>query len=156
MLTRRTSNVGSWSALFRNFHGRGFKSFIWSHLSLPLSMGDITRSVIKELKSQDNIWAVMIGSKKLALGAIFAFMVASINAADPPADPFSWYVVSQNTCTRYMSLMISNSGPGKPCKLGCCGTNNVCGMGPDYCSPGKCVSECTAKRWRLHRNISKL
>ncbi|KAG8162769.1 hypothetical protein KVR01_007247 [Diaporthe batatas] len=36
-------------------------------------------------------------------------------------------------------------GPGKPCALGCCGTNGVCGMGPDYCAPGNCISECTAK-----------
>ncbi|KAK7958032.1 glycoside hydrolase family 18 protein [Apiospora saccharicola] len=36
-------------------------------------------------------------------------------------------------------------GPGKPCKLGCCGTNGVCGMGPSYCAPGNCTSECTAK-----------
>ncbi|KAI3319646.1 glycoside hydrolase [Xylariaceae sp. AK1471] len=36
-------------------------------------------------------------------------------------------------------------GPGKPCPLGCCGINNVCGLGPGYCAPGNCTSECTAK-----------
>ncbi|KAK3299587.1 chitinase [Chaetomium fimeti] len=35
--------------------------------------------------------------------------------------------------------------PTKPCKLGCCGTNNVCGMGPAYCAPGNCTSTCDAK-----------
>ncbi|KAK3901352.1 hypothetical protein C8A05DRAFT_16453 [Staphylotrichum tortipilum] len=33
----------------------------------------------------------------------------------------------------------------KPCALGCCGKNGVCGMGPDYCSPANCVNSCTAK-----------
>ncbi|KZZ87786.1 Glycoside hydrolase, subgroup, catalytic core [Moelleriella libera RCEF 2490] len=35
--------------------------------------------------------------------------------------------------------------PSKPCKLGCCGKNNVCGMGPDYCSKEKCISNCDSK-----------
>ena len=88
----------------------------------------------------------MICSIILALGAILVSLVADVNAADPPADPFSWYAFNQDTHSRTTLLMISGSGPGKPCKLGCCGTNNVCGMGPDYCSAGKCVSECNAKR----------
>ncbi|ESK89422.1 class v [Moniliophthora roreri MCA 2997] len=47
-------------------------------------------------------------------------------AADPPADPFS--------CS-----------PTQPCKIGCCGKNNVCGLGPDYCSAENCVSSCDQK-----------
>jgi hypothetical protein len=33
----------------------------------------------------------------------------------------------------------------KPCALGCCGKNGVCGMGPDYCSAANCVNSCSAK-----------
>ncbi|PCD21124.1 hypothetical protein AU210_016550 [Fusarium oxysporum f. sp. radicis-cucumerinum] len=33
----------------------------------------------------------------------------------------------------------------KPCEVGCCGTNNVCGTGPDYCSKAKCINSCTYK-----------
>ncbi|KAH8696452.1 hypothetical protein BGW36DRAFT_381047 [Talaromyces proteolyticus] len=32
-----------------------------------------------------------------------------------------------------------------PCVTGCCGTNNICGLGPDYCSPAKCINNCDAK-----------
>lgn len=35
--------------------------------------------------------------------------------------------------------------PTKPCALGCCGNNGVCGMGPDYCSAANCVNSCDAK-----------
>lgn len=35
--------------------------------------------------------------------------------------------------------------PTKPCALGCCGKNGVCGMGPDYCSAESCVNSCDAK-----------
>ncbi|RDW84001.1 glycoside hydrolase family 18 protein [Aspergillus mulundensis] len=35
--------------------------------------------------------------------------------------------------------------PDRPCKLGCCGKNNVCGMGPSYCAPENCTSTCDAK-----------
>ncbi|KAG7049801.1 glycoside hydrolase family 18 protein [Colletotrichum scovillei] len=35
--------------------------------------------------------------------------------------------------------------PTKPCKLGCCGKNNVCGLGPSYCAPANCTSSCGAK-----------
>ncbi|KAL4904228.1 hypothetical protein BDW74DRAFT_185842 [Aspergillus multicolor] len=33
----------------------------------------------------------------------------------------------------------------RPCKLGCCGKNNVCGMGPSYCAPENCTSTCDTK-----------
>jgi hypothetical protein len=33
----------------------------------------------------------------------------------------------------------------KPCAIGCCGKNNICGMGPDYCSPDNCINSCDAK-----------
>ncbi|PCD32242.1 hypothetical protein FGRA07_09494 [Fusarium graminearum] len=33
----------------------------------------------------------------------------------------------------------------EPCEVGCCGTNNVCGTGPDYCSKAKCINSCTYK-----------
>lgn len=33
----------------------------------------------------------------------------------------------------------------KPCAIGCCGTNGVCGMGPDYCSAANCINSCDAK-----------
>ncbi|UZP46437.1 hypothetical protein NXS19_014249 [Fusarium pseudograminearum] len=33
----------------------------------------------------------------------------------------------------------------KPCEVGCCGINNVCGTGPDYCSKAKCINSCTYK-----------
>ncbi|KAG7425121.1 Killer toxin subunits alpha/beta [Fusarium oxysporum f. sp. raphani] len=32
-----------------------------------------------------------------------------------------------------------------PCEVGCCGTNNVCGTGPDYCSKAKCINNCNYK-----------
>ncbi|KAB8076115.1 hypothetical protein BDV29DRAFT_155042 [Aspergillus leporis] len=32
-----------------------------------------------------------------------------------------------------------------PCEIGCCGKNNVCGLGPDYCSDDKCINSCDAK-----------
>ncbi|KAL4812079.1 hypothetical protein BDW67DRAFT_194002 [Aspergillus spinulosporus] len=35
--------------------------------------------------------------------------------------------------------------PDRPCKLGCCGRNNVCGMGPSYCASENCTSTCDAK-----------
>ncbi|EEB90339.1 hypothetical protein MPER_11464, partial [Moniliophthora perniciosa FA553] len=56
----------------------------------------------------------------------FSARVPSLFAADPPADPFS--------CS-----------PTQPCKIGCCGKNNVCGLGPDYCSAENCVSSCDQK-----------
>lgn len=31
------------------------------------------------------------------------------------------------------------------CEVGCCGVNNVCGTGPDYCSDEKCINSCTYK-----------
>jgi hypothetical protein len=37
----------------------------------------------------------MIFSKQLALGAILVSFVASVLAADPPADPFSWFATHQ-------------------------------------------------------------
>lgn len=33
----------------------------------------------------------------------------------------------------------------KPCAIGCCGTNGICGMGPDYCSAANCINSCDAK-----------
>src|SRR5947207_14711463 len=36
-------------------------------------------------------------------------------------------------------------GPNKPCKVGCCGINNVCGLGPAYCSTANCTSSCGEK-----------
>lgn len=33
----------------------------------------------------------------------------------------------------------------KPCAIGCCGQNGICGMGPDYCNPENCINSCTAK-----------
>jgi hypothetical protein len=36
-------------------------------------------------------------------------------------------------------------GPDKPCAIGCCGQNNICGMGPDYCSAANCINSCDAK-----------
>jgi hypothetical protein len=33
----------------------------------------------------------------------------------------------------------------KPCALGCCGKNGICGMGPDYCSAANCINSCNAK-----------
>lgn len=32
-----------------------------------------------------------------------------------------------------------------PCEIGCCGTYNVCGLGPDYCGAGNCINNCDAK-----------
>jgi chitinase len=32
-----------------------------------------------------------------------------------------------------------------PCAIGCCGTYNVCGLGPDYCSADNCINNCDAK-----------
>lgn len=32
-----------------------------------------------------------------------------------------------------------------PCAIGCCGHNNVCGLGPDYCAPENCINNCNAK-----------
>lgn len=32
-----------------------------------------------------------------------------------------------------------------PCEIGCCGKNNVCGLGPNYCSDDKCINSCDAK-----------
>ncbi|RFN51329.1 hypothetical protein FIE12Z_4383 [Fusarium flagelliforme] len=32
-----------------------------------------------------------------------------------------------------------------PCEVGCCGSNNVCGTGPDYCSKAKCINNCDFK-----------
>jgi hypothetical protein len=29
--------------------------------------------------------------------------------------------------------------------IGCCGTNGVCGMGPDYYSAANCINSCDAK-----------
>lgn len=46
--------------------------------------------------------------------------------ADPSADPYA--------CSA-----------SQPCKIGCCGKNNVCGLGPDYCSPSNCLNSCSAK-----------
>ncbi|KAF5560716.1 glycoside hydrolase superfamily [Fusarium napiforme] len=31
------------------------------------------------------------------------------------------------------------------CEVGCCGTNNICGTGPDYCSKAKCINSCDYK-----------
>lgn len=31
------------------------------------------------------------------------------------------------------------------CSIGCCGENNVCGLGPNYCSTAKCINSCDAK-----------
>ncbi|KAK2669844.1 Chitinase II [Fusarium oxysporum f. sp. vasinfectum] len=31
------------------------------------------------------------------------------------------------------------------CEVGCCGSNNVCGTGPDYCSKAKCINSCDYK-----------
>ncbi|KAF5655126.1 glycoside superfamily [Fusarium sp. NRRL 25303] len=31
------------------------------------------------------------------------------------------------------------------CEVGCCGSNNVCGTGPDYCSKAKCINSCEYK-----------
>ncbi|KAJ6559056.1 putative class V chitinase [Mycena vulgaris] len=36
-------------------------------------------------------------------------------------------------------------GPDKPCSIGCCGTSNVCGLGPTFCGPGNCTSSCDQK-----------
>ncbi|KAJ4292882.1 hypothetical protein N0V88_005542 [Collariella sp. IMI 366227] len=33
----------------------------------------------------------------------------------------------------------------KPCALGCCNHNGICGMGPDFCSAENCVNSCDAK-----------
>lgn len=33
----------------------------------------------------------------------------------------------------------------KPCALGCCSKNGICGMGPDYCSAANCINSCNAK-----------
>ena len=33
----------------------------------------------------------------------------------------------------------------KPCAVGCCGPFGICGLGPDFCAPGVCVSSCDAK-----------
>lgn len=38
-----------------------------------------------------------------------------------------------------------NSSATQPCKIGCCGGNNICGLGPDYCSPQNCQNSCGAK-----------
>ena len=32
--------------------------------------------------------------------------------------------------------------PTKHCALGCCGKNNVCGLGPSYCAAENCTSSC--------------
>ncbi|KAJ4245209.1 hypothetical protein NW762_014079 [Fusarium torreyae] len=32
-----------------------------------------------------------------------------------------------------------------PCETGCCGSNNVCGTGPNYCSKAKCINSCNYK-----------
>jgi hypothetical protein len=37
------------------------------------------------------------------------------------------------------------SSADKPCALGCCNQNGICGMGPDFCSPENCVNSCDAK-----------
>ncbi|EXK25265.1 hypothetical protein FOMG_18061 [Fusarium oxysporum f. sp. melonis 26406] len=31
------------------------------------------------------------------------------------------------------------------CEVGCCGSNNVCGTGPNYCSKAKCINSCEFK-----------
>ncbi|KAJ7653279.1 putative class V chitinase [Mycena polygramma] len=35
--------------------------------------------------------------------------------------------------------------PTKPCSIGCCGTSNVCGLGPTFCGQGNCTSSCDQK-----------
>ncbi|KAA8896314.1 chitinase [Sphaerosporella brunnea] len=37
------------------------------------------------------------------------------------------------------------SSATQPCKIGCCGKNNVCGLGPNYCAPENCQNSCDAK-----------
>ncbi|KAH8649259.1 chitinase [Xylariales sp. PMI_506] len=57
-----------------------------------------------------------------------ALLLASsvVLADDPSSDPY------------YCS-------DSQPCTIGCCGTNNVCGLGPSYCAPGNCTNSCDAK-----------
>jgi hypothetical protein len=33
----------------------------------------------------------------------------------------------------------------EPCKIGCCSTTGICGMGPTFCGAGNCTSSCDAK-----------
>ncbi|KAI7970129.1 hypothetical protein EIK77_008356 [Talaromyces pinophilus] len=50
-------------------------------------------------------------------------------------------------CLGYLPLASADTycNATLPCAIGCCGQNNVCGLGPDYCSPGNCINNCDAK-----------
>ncbi|KJZ72491.1 hypothetical protein HIM_08160 [Hirsutella minnesotensis 3608] len=58
-----------------------------------------------------------------------------------------WALVAFQTVSAEPDYSCSKT---KPCKVGCCGLLNdqgvgVCGGGPDFCSPGKCSSQCDWK-----------
>lgn len=49
------------------------------------------------------------------------------------------------TLTPFIVVEDIHCDKNKPCEVGCCGTNNVCGTGLDYCSKAKCINSCTYK-----------
>lgn len=60
--------------------------------------------------------------------------------------PFHCYALLILLSWVFLSLCQDFScSPSKPCALGCCGKNNVCGLGPSYCAPANCTSSCDQK-----------
>ncbi|RMZ76522.1 hypothetical protein DV738_g4881, partial [Chaetothyriales sp. CBS 135597] len=62
----------------------------------------------------------------LVLITLYASLAVATLTTDPSSDPYS--------CSA-----------SKPCKIGCCGKNNICGLGPDYCASDVCQSSCDQK-----------
>ncbi|KAF2134779.1 glycoside hydrolase family 18 protein [Dothidotthia symphoricarpi CBS 119687] len=86
----------------------------------------LSRSVCNTLLLGFNAW----GYSKMKLYRVYVLffvILAAYAQSDAPAkNPY--------TCS-----------PTSPCKIGCCGKNNVCGLGPDYCSTANCTSTCDQK-----------
>jgi hypothetical protein len=88
--------------------------------------GNLLRLFCCIFHSQRLAYLMAILNVLLLLSALSWSCLAQSNAQGPPSDPYA--------CS-----------PTKPCKIGCCGKNNVCGLGPSYCSIENCTSTCTAK-----------
>ena len=74
---------------------------------------------------------------KLKIVAISNFSISSMRFSRFPLESlFALTVITQCLCQDY------TCSSTKPCALGCCGHNNVCGLGPSYCAPENCTSSC--------------
>ena len=71
---------------------------------------------------------------KRGLGPLFILLLVVLLLAQPVAAADGQTGDPDYTCSAT-----------KPCALGCCGKNGVCGMGPDYCSAANCINSCNAK-----------